>query len=1105
MKRIKRSRVEIIVIILLGLIPLLWFRGTEVILGHDSGLPLSPIPHFLDRLYAWTVRFGFGNDQTYAIPGFFIHGLEALVSSLGFDLQSMQKITFSIWFVLPGVTMYYLGSRLEKKLKINFLSLPAAVFYMINHFLLQGWFVAERTKFSVYAALPLMIAILLDWSDGRRKTFTAAVLIALIFFVLNGLASLPLFGGVIIALIVFIFYYLYQQFSWIRIGSLFQLFGVTLVVSVALHAYWLVPFVFSLKTSYSESVTFFGGKEGILDWVKYASLNSSYNNLLRLQGVPEWYQNPGHPYANNFLTNPLLIFISVAIPICVFSTLLIFKKSAEKKVILFFGLLAIVSLLFVAGAHPPFGTLYIFLMQNIPGFIAFRNPFYKFSPSLWLAYAVLIGFFISFIMSRVVVINKKIAYVFYSFVIIGIVLYSYPFLNGTFFDYVKNERSNRVVVPSYIMDFGKWSESRERIDKKTLMLPPPNIDGTVEEYTWGYWSLAPISTLLTNAPILNNSLFLGKNEKTMLTTLYSMMEKDEQGWEQLAKIMGIDSFVVRDDFVWDNPSSPSVNPAVYQKALTSKNVQKVKEFEKWHIYDLKEGRDDFLQYNTYSFVAGDVGTIGKIASLPGYSYEEPLVADTNGNSLLKMSPNTYYLDSYCVMCDLQWKFINTLAYTPTITQGSFMYPIIGRNVYQEISLLDQPQELAIYYSEKALRDILGLQKSIDLAEKDDVLKEIITDIEEDLFNIRRTVQLSQNEINNVTKLDILSFIRTQKVVISQIKEKNLSSISMDKMLKAIEINESFLNQITFRTSSETKKQLLVTSPIAHEYSVYYRPNDNIEDSNSVSISINNQQLILPVLEEDGRWRKLSEVNLNKGLNTIVVQQPINDIQKQKSVRLVESTNGCYYSEKIDSKRGDIFKLTFDHRLLSSYDKFFVTFVPAGESVDKAPSIDSLTSVKGSRLYETTYAPIAGRSFQFVICNTSIHNDPKHSDIQIENISMRKIAVPDLIFVKQGAQSKSSQPRILERSNTSYTLEGTNVNGSSVLTFSQSYNNNWKSDTYEHFIVNGFSNGWILPSETQKVRVKYKIQDLFIIGVTITSISLVGTLIILIGIYKKRSK
>ena len=40
-------------------------------------------------------------------------------------------------------------SKLSKKLNIRFFALPTSIFFMANHFLLQGWTIAERTKFSL--------------------------------------------------------------------------------------------------------------------------------------------------------------------------------------------------------------------------------------------------------------------------------------------------------------------------------------------------------------------------------------------------------------------------------------------------------------------------------------------------------------------------------------------------------------------------------------------------------------------------------------------------------------------------------------------------------------------------------------------------------------------------------------------------------------------------------------------------------------------------------------------------------------------------------------------------------------------------------------------
>src|SRR3990167_6331503 len=101
MKRIRWF--DIIVILAVGLLPLLWLPDNSVLLGHDAGLALDPVMHFLDRIYVWSQRFSIGTDQNGALLGaFFIHGFEALLAWLGLNLHWGQLIQFIFWFTVPG-------------------------------------------------------------------------------------------------------------------------------------------------------------------------------------------------------------------------------------------------------------------------------------------------------------------------------------------------------------------------------------------------------------------------------------------------------------------------------------------------------------------------------------------------------------------------------------------------------------------------------------------------------------------------------------------------------------------------------------------------------------------------------------------------------------------------------------------------------------------------------------------------------------------------------------------------------------------------------------------------------------------------------------------
>lgn len=1107
---------DLLFIIAVGLIPFFWFRGKEVILGHDAGLTLSPVSHLLDRLYAWTERFGFGNDQTYAIPGFFIHGLEAIVALLGFDLQATQKLVFIFWFLLPGLTMYYFAWSLSKRLDLKYFALPVSIFYMLNHFLLQGWFVAERTKFSLYAALPLVMAFLFDWKENRRSTFKTSFLISITLFFLNGEASLPLFGGLILSVMVFVVFYFIPELSWRRIRELSKLAIITVLISAFLNAYWLLPYGQYILQAYGSAVTQAGGLSGVLGWIDYVSANSSLYNMFRLQGIPEWYLNNLHPYASIFLNNPILILFSLIIPIVAFLPLYLIKDPEKRKKIIFFSFLALFAMVFMGGSHRPFGAIYVFLVNFFPGFIAFRNPFYKFAPALWFSYAILIGFTIDYFFKKIELLeklkklklDKVLPYFLYAVVSIGIVLYSFPFLTGSFFDYMVGERSMRTNVPQYVLDFGKWSESPSRINTKTLTIPPPNPENKFDAYNWGYWSLSPLTSLLTNAPIINESNYMSAAEVRLIETLYKMIKDNEPGWQNLARTLGIKSFLLRKDFEWNLKGSPTDKPEEFEEALKDSNLVLVKKFGEWEVYDLKEvDISNAKSPRRINYLVGDVTDLGKVSSLLDFNPEESTyVSGTpsdDSEEILKIRHKLFLVPA-CVSCNLQHKFINIDLFRPLFTRDSIFYPLIEfKDKLEEKKLISTPGKIN-YYLYKSLRNILAFERLLSEKKDSRFLKAEIEDYEISLESLNKPLAdyLSAESIDNSFLLELSDVLRIEKTIILRVSDDISDREVLDLFNEKYTLLEKTREKIDsnlWRTTDEINKKFLVISNENQQFNLFYRPNTVGTSSAEVNLVIDDKDYTVEGKPAASGWLSLGEFFLSKGLHRLSIKQfQENLYQGPSSVQLNSSSNfSCFSSNRIRGNRNDIYRISFEHKRLSGSKKFFVKIMfgdSAPNPLDTTGDILNSTSVWDSHTSE--FALWRSGTFYLSICNPSLVDKENFtSTVELKNISMRKLTVPDVVFYTSKDSPKLTQASVEKQDQTKYSAVLPN-SGLAVVTLNESFSPNWELQGIKgtKFAANGYANGWLV-SGSSKGTIIYKTQDFVKIGFAISFLTFVASFLI----------
>ncbi len=158
------------------------------------------------------------------------------------------------------------------------------------------------------------------------------------------------------------------------------------IITVGLHAAWIIPLMITRINPINILGDAYAGA-GIVKFLSFASFSQSFSLL-----HPNW---PENIFGKTYFMKAEFILL----PIIAYSSLLFFRlivrkdaeQNAERRRILFFALLGIVGAFLAKGANPPFGGIYLWLFENIPGFVMFRDPT-KFYLLVALSYSILIPF-----------------------------------------------------------------------------------------------------------------------------------------------------------------------------------------------------------------------------------------------------------------------------------------------------------------------------------------------------------------------------------------------------------------------------------------------------------------------------------------------------------------------------------------------------------------------------------------------------------------------------------------------------------------------------------------------------------------------------------------
>jgi hypothetical protein len=351
-----------------------WFNINSTLFfldwSHRNDAVTSQIWNFGWSTWMSPTSLGYQNIQLYMFIPISIWGFIGK-----YDLA--VKVTY-LWpiAILSLLAPYYLLRKISRDKIISFLG---ALAYGLSTYLLMRSCAHLPIAF-VYSLTPL---ILLSFIFFLEKTTYFRLTVFLLLY------SLGLFYEVrimyVVSIIIFVYFLVFfekEKFFHNKVK-----FIISALVIFLLNSFWLFPTILGDKTAISAVAD-----RGL--W------GNDYLSILKSLAFFDWRWS-GSAYIQDFISQPILAHIWL-VPIISFLAFFQFKNEAKKnkKYIIFFGLILVMGLLLSKQENEPFPYLYLWLVNNFPGFNLFREAS-KFYLLLGVGYLGLFAFGLKYLFSKI--------------------------------------------------------------------------------------------------------------------------------------------------------------------------------------------------------------------------------------------------------------------------------------------------------------------------------------------------------------------------------------------------------------------------------------------------------------------------------------------------------------------------------------------------------------------------------------------------------------------------------------------------------------------------------------------------------------------------------
>ena len=569
--KINRFKFLVVVFIIsLGIIfPIIWIGTQYYKTTGDFGFTLyNAVDRLKNIFFTWNILNSTGSDSSVTVLLIPFYTILAFFGILGTSINLKELFLFSSLFIISSVSFFLINFEIADTKHKYIRATASTIFYIFNYFSLFVW-----SRFTTLIFIPsfcTLLVLLLYKGINTKKYFKYAFLFNLaslafsISYLNIGYAIPVLFIVIILFIYILLINLKRRDFRGLLIyGFLILLFW------IFLNLWWLLPSFFSYKTAYS---------------LQYSG--STINNLDVLNTLSSNFRLRGLILLNNYKTdfsiidNLLMFFIPLIIAVSILN-----KFEKLKKYLIFYFIL-ILGLFLMKGIKPPFGGVFLWLFDNVPGFQMFRWASEKFGIMSLLSLSVLFGFGVEKIYELIK--WKRLAIVVISLVIIILPINGFQIFTGSF---MPNDQKSLVDIPSY------YSELKEYLDKdlqQYRIMSFPLIQYYYVEYKWphGYKS-GEDSGIIYNKPVISSRL-IGQPENVMPYYLPDTF-KNSRAFTQLNSI-----FNGRYVFInWDRVPYYENDTAkiAYDSMINNTYFEKIGKFGEIDVFRIK---NDFYQNQIYS-------------------------------------------------------------------------------------------------------------------------------------------------------------------------------------------------------------------------------------------------------------------------------------------------------------------------------------------------------------------------------------------------------------------------------------------------------------------------------------------------------------------------